>query len=94
MLRNAHISEYKGANQFNHHPTRPRKLLLNRSEINKLIGKVRMKGYTLVPLSFYLNDRNLIKVELGLAKGKKQHDKRAAEKEKDWQRNKERMLKE
>lgn len=92
-LRNCHIAEYSGANQFNHHPTRPRKLLLHKQEIKKLFGKVKQKGYTLVPLSFYFNEKNRAKVELGLAKGKKQHDKREAEKQRDWDREKSRIMK-
>jgi SsrA-binding protein len=92
-MMGAHIAEYKGATHFQHHPRRPRKLLLHRAEIQKLFGKLKVKGYTLVPLSIYINEKNLIKVELGLAKGKKQHDKRAAQKEKDWKRQKQRLLK-
>lgn len=93
-LMQIHIAEYKDANRFNHHPTRPRKLLMHKREINKLLGKVKMKGYTIVPLSLYFNDKNMVKVELGLAKGKKLHDKRETEKQRDWERNKARILKE
>lgn len=71
---------------------RSRKLLLHRQELNKLIGNVERKGYTLVPLSLYWKNA-LVKVEIGLAKGKKQHDKRAASKERDWQREKARIMK-
>jgi len=94
FMMGAYIAEYKGANQFNHHPKRPRKLLLHKSEIQKMFGKLKVKGYTLVPLSIYINHKNLIKVELGLVKGKKQHDKREAQKERDWQRQKDRAMKE
>ncbi len=94
FMMGAYIAEYKGANQFNHHPKRPRKLLLHKSEIQKLFGKLKIKGYTLVPLSIYINEKNIIKLELGIAKGKKQHDKRATQKERDWKRQKERILKE
>jgi SsrA-binding protein len=73
-------------------PQRTRKLLLHQKELNKLIGSVERKGYTLIPLSLYWKD-NLVKLEVGLAKGKKQHDKRADEKERDWQREKQRLLK-
>ena len=73
-------------------PTRTRKLLLHEREISKLIGSVERKGYTLVPLKLYWA-RNRVKLEVGLAKGKKLHDKRASEKERDWQRDKQRMLK-
>ena len=71
---------------------RTRKLLLHQSELNKLIGNVERRGYTVVPLSLYWKN-NRVKLEIGLAKGKKQHDKRAAEKERDWQREKQRMFK-
>jgi len=73
-------------------PQRTRKLLLNRKELNKLIGAVQREGYTLVPLRLYWN-HGRVKLEIGLAKGKKQHDKRASIKERDWQRNKQRILK-
>lgn len=73
-------------------PQRTRKLLLQRREIDKLIGNVERKGYTLIPLSFYWKD-NRIKIQIGLAKGKKAHDKRATEKERDWNRQKQRLSK-
>ena len=73
-------------------PQRTRKLLLNQREIGKLIGSVERRGYTVVPLSLYWKN-NRVKLEIGLAKGKKQHDKRASEKERDWQRQKQRLLK-
>ncbi len=93
FLYNFHIGEYTGANQFNHEPLRPKKLILHRCEINKLIGSIQRKGMTLVPLSLYFNPKGMIKIELGVAKGKKQHDKRAAEKDREWNREKERVLK-
>ena len=77
---------------INPDPQRSRKLLLNHREINKLLGHVERKGYTLVPLTLYWKN-NRVKLEVGLAKGKKQHDKRATLKERDWQRQKERLLK-
>src|SRR4051812_11130464 len=70
-LLQAHIGEFKGANRWGHTPTRPRKLLLHKAEIRKLFGKLKVKGYTLVPLSLYFNEKNIAKVELGLARGKK-----------------------
>ncbi len=73
-------------------PTRTRKLLLHRRELDKLIGMVERKGYTLVPLAMYWK-KGMAKLEIGLAKGKKQHDKRATEKDRDWQRDKERIFK-
>ncbi len=91
-LFNAHIPEYGPANRFNHEPKRPRKLLLHRREIARLIGAVRRKGYTLVPLSLYFSPRGKAKVEIGVARGKKLYDKRAAEKERDWQREKARWM--
>ena len=93
-LNGAYISEYKGANQFNHFPTRPRKLLMRKSEIQKMFGKLKVKGYTLVPMCLYFNKKNIAKIELGLGKGKKLYDKRQDQKDKDWQRNKERIMKE
>ena len=86
FLINGYISEYKGANRFNHEPRRPRKLLLKSKELRKLTGKLKTKGYTLVVLSFYFNQQNRAKLELGLGKGKQLHDKRATIKERDWQR--------
>lgn len=75
-----------------HDPQRTRKLLLHHREITKLIGQVERKGYTLIPLRLYWKD-NRVKLEIALAKGKKLHDKRAAEKDRDWQRDKQRVLK-
>ncbi len=72
-------------------PTRTRKLLLNKREINKLMGKIDQQGYTIIPLAFYWKGP-LVKVEIGLAKGKQKHDKRQAEKAKDWQRQKSRIM--
>lgn len=92
ILYNCHIAEYHGANRFNHSAKRPRKLLLHKREIKKIIGKIKLRGYTLIVLSMYFNRKNMIKVELGLAKGKKLHDKRQAIKEKDWQREQGRIL--
>ena len=91
-LFNLHIPEYKGGNRFNHEVRRPRKLLVHRRERNKLLGAVQREGYTLVPLSIYFNPRGMAKVEIGLAKGKKSYDKRAAIKDRDWQRQKERLF--
>jgi len=84
-LENVHISPYEQANVMNHEPMRPRKLLLHRKEISSLIGKVRQKGYTLIPLRVYFS-RNRAKVEVGLARGKKQYDKREAIAERDAKR--------
>ena len=84
-LENVHISPYAQANLLNHDPMRPRKLLLHRKEISTLIGKVRQKGYTLIPLRVYFK-RNHAKVELGLARGKREYDKREAIAERDAKR--------
>ena len=90
-LINAHIPEYGPANRFNHEPRRRRKLLLHTREINKLIGSVQREGRTLVPLKLYFNDRGIAKLALGLAVGKKLHDKRATQKDRDWGREKARL---
>jgi SsrA-binding protein len=92
-LMGAHISPLPSVSTHIHpDPTRTRKLLLHRRELDKLIGAVERKGYALVPLSLYWQ-RGRTKLRIGLAKGKKQHDKRATEKDRDWKRQKERMLK-
>jgi SsrA-binding protein len=91
-LINANIPEYLQANRFNHEPKRPRKLLLHRKQINKLIGAVERNGMTLIPLKLYFNERGRAKVEIALAKGKKLHDKRETEKNRDWDREKGRLL--
>jgi SsrA-binding protein len=93
-LFNAYIPEFHGGNQFNHETRRPRKLLMRRRQIESLKGAVQRKGLTVVPLSIYFNERGWAKVELGLARGKKMVDKREAEKERDWQRDKQRLLRE
>ena len=93
FLLQAYIAEYTEANRFNHYPTRPRKLLMHRREISKLMGKVKMKGYSLIPLELYFNDKNKAKLSIGLAKGKKLHDKRETEKQRDWNRQKQQLIK-
>jgi SsrA-binding protein len=92
-LINGHISEYTPANKFNHDPNRPRKLLLKKREVNRLLGLLRIKGLTLVPLKIYFNNKGIAKILLGVGKGKKQYDKREAEKKRDWQRQKEKLMK-
>ena len=91
-LVNANIPEFSHGNRFNHEPKRPRKLLLHEREIEKMIGAVERKGMTLIPLSVYFNGRGRAKVELALAKGKQTHDKRQTIKDRDWQRDKARLL--
>jgi len=93
VLVNADIPPYAQANRFNHEPRRPRKLLLHRKEIERLIGAVQREGRTIIPIKLYWNDRGMAKLELALAKGKKAHDKREATAERDWQRDKARLLK-
>ena len=93
FLHNAHISEYEYGNRNNHDPLRSRKLLLHREEIQKLIGRTRDKGYTLIPLKIYFRNGKA-KVELALARGKKQYDKRQAIAERDARRRIEHTLKE
>ena len=90
---NLHISPYEQGNQFNHEPLRPRRLLLHRAEIRRLIGKVKEKGYALIPLKMYFT-HGLVKMELALATGKKLHDKRQSMAEKDAKREMDRTLKE
>ena len=94
FLINGHIPEYLQANRFNHEPRRPRRLLLHRKEINKLIGAIQREGMTLIPLKLYFNHRGIAKLLLGLARGKKVHDKRETEKKRDWEREKGRLLRE
>ena len=90
---NIHISPYEQGNQFNHEPLRPRRLLLHRTEIRRLIGKVKEKGYALIPLKLYFT-HGLVKMELALATGKKLYDKRQTMAEKDAKREMDRTLKE
>jgi len=92
-LINSNIPEYSHGNRLNHEPKRPRKLLLSGREINKMYAGVARQGMTLVPLSVYFNSRGRAKVELALAKGKKAHDKRESIKERDWKRDKQRLMK-
>jgi SsrA-binding protein len=92
FLVNANIPEYKASAHFNHQPRRPRKLLLHRKQVDRLLGAVRREGVTIVPLALYFNERGRAKVELGLARGKRNADRRQAERDRDWQRNKARLL--
>jgi SsrA-binding protein len=92
FLFNAYIPEYLQANRFNHETRRPRRLLLHKRQINKLIGATQREGFTVIPLKVYFNDRGRAKVELGLGRGKKLHDKRETEKERSWNREKARLM--
>ena len=92
-LKSLHIAEYSHGNANNHDPLRDRKLLLEKKEIKKIEGKLKEKGYTIVPLRIFFSDKGLAKIEIGLAKGKKLHDKRDTIKKKDVEREMKRFLK-
>ena len=92
FLINSNIPEYREANRFNHEPKRPRKLLLHKKEIDKLSNGVLREGLTIVPLKMFFNPRGRAKVDIALARGKKLHDKREAIKERSWNREKSRIL--
>lgn len=93
-LVNANIPEFSHGNRFNHEPRRPRKLLLHAREVDKLLGATERKGMTLVPLSIYFNRQGRAKVELALAKGRQAQDKREYVKDREWQRDKARIMRE
>lgn len=93
-LFNANIPEYLEANRFNHSPRRPRKLLLHRRQVNKLLGATQREGLTIVPLKVYFNEKGRAKVEIALARGKKLHDKRETERERSWNRDRARLMRE
>jgi SsrA-binding protein len=92
VLVNAYIPEYAPASRFNHEPRRPRKLLLHRKQINRLLGAVQREGRTIIPVRLYWNEKGRAKLELALAKGKKIYDKRASEAERDWKRDQGRLM--
>ncbi|MGI6555109.1 MAG: SsrA-binding protein SmpB [Bacillota bacterium] len=92
FIHSMHISPYEAGNQFNHDPKRTRKLLMHKSEIRRLIGKTKEKGYTLIPLKVYFNERGKAKVEIGLARGKKVYDKRQDIAKRDAERDMKRAL--
>jgi len=91
-LVNANIPEYGPANRFNHEPRRQRKLLMHRKQLDKFIAAAQREGLTLVPTRLYFNDKGLVKLEVALAKGKKAHDKRATEANRDWKREQGRLM--
>jgi SsrA-binding protein len=93
-LINAHIAEYAQAGRANHEPKRRRKLLLHRRELDRLRSAIQREGMAVVPLRLYFNARGIAKVQLGIAKGKKLHDKRETEKKRDWERQKGRLMRE
>ncbi len=92
FLVNAYIPEYAGANRFNHEPKRPRKVLVHKREAVKLAAAIQREGMTLIPLKLYFTPKGIAKLELGIAKGKKLHDKRDTEKKRDWARDKARLM--
>jgi len=92
VLINAYIPEYPGANRFNHEPRRGRKLLLHRRQIAKLTQAVQREGRTIVPVKLFFDEKGRAKLEIALAKGKKLHDKRATEADKDWKRDQARLM--
>jgi len=92
-LYNAHISEYKFGTHYNHKPDRKRKLLLKRAEINRLAGKVAQRGFTIIPLRIYFNERGWAKVEIALARGKRKYEKKEVIKQRDIEREVAREMK-
>ncbi|HEY1707916.1 MAG TPA: SsrA-binding protein SmpB [Rhizomicrobium sp.] len=92
FLVNAYIPEYTGANRFNHEPKRARKVLVHKREASNLAAAIQREGMTLIPLKLYFNAKGIAKLELGIAKGKKLHDKRDTEKQRDWARDKARLM--
>ena len=91
-LVNAYIPEYQAGGTMQHETRRARKLLLHKKELSKMINAVNREGITIIPLSLYFNKRGMLKVDLGLAKGKRQYDKRQSEKQRDWKRDQARIL--
>ena len=92
FINNLYIGEYTGANRFNHETMRHKKLLMSKRQIKKFMGKMKIKGYSILVLSLYFNSKNIAKVKIGLGKGKKEYDKRADIKDKEWQRQQSRLL--
>jgi len=92
FLVNAYIPEYQAGGRDQHETRRPRKLLLHKKELVKMINAVNREGATIIPLSLYFNKRGMLKVDLGIAKGKRQYDKRQTEKNRDWKRDQDRII--
>ena len=92
-LSNCFIKKYESSSEKENNPIRLRKLLLNKKELNKILGSIKKEGFTIVPISMYFNDKGLVKLIIGLGKGKKKYDKRESQKQRDWNRNKERLIK-
>ena len=93
FIKSLHIAEYSHGTVNNHDPIRERKLLLNRREIKKIEGKIKEKGYTIIPLKIFFNEKNIVKIEIGLARGKKLHDKRDTIRQRDTEREMKRYIK-
>ena len=91
FVRNLHIAEYPNGGYINHEPKRERKLLLNRQELNKMLGKVKEKGNSIIPIRLFINEKGKAKLEIALAKGKKVYEKRESIKDKDQKRDMERI---
>lgn len=92
FLFNMNIEEYTQAHRQNHEPKRPRQLLVRKRQLNKWLGAIGKKGMTIIPISVYFNDKGLVKVQLGLGRGKKTVDKRETIKQRDWERSKAKIL--
>ena len=92
-LSNCFIKKYNSSSEQENNPIRQRKLLVNKRELNKILGSVKKDGFSIIPISMYFNDRGLVKLNIGLGKGKKKYDKRESQKLKDWNKNKQRLLK-
>ena len=92
-LCNCFIKKYESSSDKDNNPTRKRKLLLNKTELSKVLGSVKREGYSIVPINIYFNFKGLVKLCIGLGKGKKKFDKRESQKLKDWNKNKQRLLK-
>ena len=92
-LCNCFIKKYEASSEKNNHPTRKRKLLLNKKELNKILGSIKRDGFTIVPINIYFNETGLVKLNIGLGKGKKKYDKRETQKLRDWNKNRQRLLK-
>ena len=92
-LCNCFIKKYEASSEKDNNPTRKRKLLLNKKELNKILGSIKRDGFTIVPINIYFNDIGIVKLNIGLGKGKKKYDKRETQKLKDWNKNRQRLLK-
>ncbi len=92
-LCNCFIKKYQSSSDKENNPTRKRKLLITKKELNQILGSIKKEGFSLVPISIYFSDNGLVKLNVGLGKGKKKYDKRQSEKLKDWNKNKQRLLK-